>query len=267
MAISSAASFAPIRRGPGEKIFSEGEPGRTLFVVHEGRVRLVKAAAGEPARTLAILEKGDFFGEGSVFDESPRGHSAEAVDETSLIELDGAALQKAVAANAEIAIRMIRVLSSRLRDAERVAEPLPERPAPQPVPVPVPHAAPPSPVDSLLDSLRPAPVRAEASGPMLISEAGNGSFTLSGAESLIGRYDPLTDTQPEVDLAALDTRRSVSRRHARIAAVNGNYFITEEAGAINGTFVNGARLATGRPVPLKDGDAIGIGGVGLIFRL
>ena len=84
---------------------------------------------------------------------------------------------------------------------------------------------------------------------------------------MIGRYDPVTETQPAVDLTPLDIKRSVSRRHARITAAQGNFFLVEEVGALNGTFVNGTRLTTGRPTPLKDGDCLGLGTVNLIFRL
>ncbi len=84
---------------------------------------------------------------------------------------------------------------------------------------------------------------------------------------MIGRYDPVTETQPEVDLTPVDIKRSVSRRHARITVANGNFFLVEEVGALNGTFINGTRLVSGRPTPLKDGDSLGLGTVKLIFRL
>ena len=32
----------------------------------------------------------------------------------------------------------------------------------------------------------------------------------------MGRFDPVTEMRPEVDLTSLDLKRSVSRRHARL---------------------------------------------------
>ncbi|MEN6632923.1 MAG: FHA domain-containing protein, partial [Candidatus Polarisedimenticolia bacterium] len=91
-------------------------------------------------------------------------------------------------------------------------------------------------------------------------------FPLSGGEMLVGRYDPVTETQPEIDLGALDTKRSVSRRHARLFERDGVWHVVEEGGALNGTFVNGVKLQQGRPAPLSDGDTVSLGMVRLVFR-
>lgn len=66
-----------------EYIFREGQDGDALYIVLEGQVRISKdTAAGEEA--LAILERGDYFGEMALIDRKPRSadakaHSAEAV--------------------------------------------------------------------------------------------------------------------------------------------------------------------------------------------
>jgi pSer/pThr/pTyr-binding forkhead associated (FHA) protein len=92
------------------------------------------------------------------------------------------------------------------------------------------------------------------------------TFAIEGSETLIGRYDPVTDLRPDVDLTQVDLKRSVSRRHARIVRTGEGWVVTEEVGALNGTFVNGAKLVTGRPHPLADGDRLGLGMVKLVFR-
>jgi predicted component of type VI protein secretion system len=76
----------------------------------------------------------------------------------------------------------------------------------------------------------------------------------------------VTETQPEVDLTLIDIKRSVSRRHARISSRDGVYFLTEEVGALNGTFVNGVKLITGKPAPLNNEDRVSVGTVNLVFR-
>jgi len=43
-------------------------------------------------------------------------------------------------------------------------------------------------------------------------------------------------------------------------------FVMEEVGALNGTFVNGEKLITGRPHPLGEGDRLSLGMVKLVFR-
>ena len=64
----------------------------------------------------------------------------------------------------------------------------------------------------------------------------------------------------------IDIKRSVSRRHARISTRDGVYFLTEEVGALNGTFVNGVKLITGKPAPLNNEDRVSLGTVNLVFR-
>ena len=89
---------------------------------------------------------------------------------------------------------------------------------------------------------------------------------MAGSEALIGRYDPVTDLKPDVDLSSVDLKRSVSRSHARIFRTEEGHFITEEIGALNNSLVNGTRLVTGRAHPLQDGDRITLGMVKLVFR-
>jgi pSer/pThr/pTyr-binding forkhead associated (FHA) protein len=71
---------------------------------------------------------------------------------------------------------------------------------------------------------------------------------------------------PDVDLTQVDLKRSVSRRHARLVRTSEGYVLTEEVGALNGTLVNGTKLVTGRPHPVKDGDRVSVGMVKLVFR-
>ena len=71
-----------VQFAPGEIIFSEGDVGGEMFILQTGRVEIVKLIGGEDRR-LAILEKGDFFGEMSMLEEMPRNATARAVDQVS----------------------------------------------------------------------------------------------------------------------------------------------------------------------------------------
>ena len=55
----------------GEYVFREGDLGTEMFIVHEGQVEITKRIGGEE-KQLALLEKGDFFGEMSLLEELPR---------------------------------------------------------------------------------------------------------------------------------------------------------------------------------------------------
>jgi len=103
---------------PGEVIFDEGDPADRLYVIRSGEVELVREnSVGK--RAVARLGAGDFFGELGVVLGAPRTARAVAVSQTRLIALDRSTLEGMIVDQPEIAIRMIRVLVSRLIEAER----------------------------------------------------------------------------------------------------------------------------------------------------
>ncbi len=78
-------------------------------------------------------------------------------------------------------------------------------------------------------------------------------------ETSIGRRDPATGTQPDVDLSAYSGYRlGVSRKHA-VIRLNQTQLEIYDLGSSNGTSVNGARLTAHQPHPLRDGDEIMLG--------
>jgi pSer/pThr/pTyr-binding forkhead associated (FHA) protein len=99
------------------------------------------------------------------------------------------------------------------------------------------------------------------------SSDGKHQFPLLSDRAAIGRFDPVTGMRPEVDLSALDINRSVSRHHARLVHEGEGYALTEEVGALNGTYVSGKRLTTGKPARLHHGDEVSFGMVKLMFQV
>ena len=86
-------------------------------------------------------------------------------------------------------------------------------------------------------------------------------------EVLLGRYDSVTGHRPEVDLTDEDNNRNVSRRHARLLFKDQTYYIAEEIGTMNGTYINGNRIPTGVLTPIKDGDEVTLCRVPVIFKM
>jgi CRP-like cAMP-binding protein len=251
MAINPFQNFM-VRYGSGERIFTEGDLGTTMYIVQSGKVRLFRMVDGAK-RVHGTMEKGDFFGEMSILEGLPRTISAEAVDDAELIEINSITFDKMIKGNIEIAIRMLRKLSIRLREAERKIEHLQSVEARGPAPG---RPAPPQ-----------HPKAASAGAGARLEVEGEGIvFPLTGDETLIGRYDPVTELKPDIDLTQVDLKRSVSRRHARVLRAGEGYVLTEEVGALNGTFVNGTKLVTGRPHPIREGDKVGLGMVKVVFR-
>ncbi len=243
-----------VRYGAAERIFTEGDLGTTMYIVQSGKVRLFRMVEGQK-RVLGVMDKGDFFGEMSILEGLPRTISAEAVEDSELIEINSMTFDKMIKGNIEIAIRMLRKLSIRLREAERRIEALQTEGA-RPAVVSRPAPAP-----------RPAAPGGAVTGPRLEVEGESVSFAVGSSETLIGRFDPVTEMVPDVDLTQVDLKRSVSRRHARIVRTPDGYTMTEEVGALNGTYLNGRKLVAGRTYPLADGDRLSMGLVKLVFRI
>ena len=263
----------------GELLFAAGEPAHTLFVVQSGSVALEAPGAGEP-EILAIMEKGDFFGEMSLLEGTPRPFNARAQEPTDVIEISPALFDRMIRSNIELAVRMLRKLSLRLSEAEERNRSRPREAALQSVEEPateIGDAAPPTVTDGNGD--RPGAVASpppaepdtarsvESETACLINPDGPEVFPMNGSNIRVGRFDPVTGTRPEVDLTLLDLKRSVSRRHALLVADDGSFLLSEEVGALNGTLRNGERLSTGEPIRVQDGDQLSFGGVTLVLQL
>lgn len=249
---SNAAASPVVHFQAGETIFAEGDAGTEMYIIQSGRVEVLKQMAGEERR-LAILEKGDFFGEMALLEKVPRNATVRALEKTSTLSVGSSTFDQMVRDNPEIVVRMMRKMSSRQRQMEdelaamasRASEPPTEPPVRQP----------------RRSMTTPRAVH------KLVSEDGGAEFHLSiGSETTIGREDPVTGIDPDIDLTELDTQRTTSRTHAKLYHRGRKFFLVEEIGTSNGTFVNDYRLETGVPVEVQDGDRVGFGLVRLLFR-
>jgi len=243
-----------VRFKPGGTIFRENEPGTEMFIIREGQVEILKNISGKD-RVLAVLDEGDFFGEMSVLDDLPRSATARAKGEVVLLRIDRSTFDQMVRHNPEIPVRMLRKLSRRLRAADPGAAEVDVQVS---VSGAVPAAAAPT----------AAAAPAAAAGPRLVHQQTGSVFPLAaaGAETFVGRYDAATGIHPEIDLKPVDTDRSISRRHAKIVQHDGRFFVVEEIGTTNGTFVNRRRVEKGSEVEFQDGDEVQFGLVRTVFR-
>lgn len=72
---------------PGDALFHEGDAGDAMYIVLEGRVRISKHIPGAGEEALAILERGDYFGEMALIDRQPRSAEAKAHDADGAVVL------------------------------------------------------------------------------------------------------------------------------------------------------------------------------------
>lgn len=237
----------------GVVLFREGDEGEEMYIVQSGRVAIKKRIKDGSEATLAVLEKGDFFGEMAILERMPRSATAEVIEAGDLIKIEGEVFGDMIKANPEIAIRMLRKYSIRLREMTRQIETalagggaLPEAQEVRPVQT-------------------AATMQAEALCYFIANQSGN-IFPVFKSDSLLGRFDSVTGTRPEVDLTNEDQSRNISRRHARVVVKDGRFFVAEEIGTMNGTFLNGTKLANGVLTPINDGDELMLCRLALTFK-
>ncbi len=101
----------------GERIFSSGEQGDSLFVVVDGEVVLTREG-----RHLVTCGRTEFFGELAVLDRQPRSGDATASKDARLLRLASADLEELLAERPKAAREILRVLATRLRQSRPAGE-------------------------------------------------------------------------------------------------------------------------------------------------
>jgi CRP-like cAMP-binding protein len=253
-----------LKRFPkGTVLFHEGDEGEEMYFIRSGKVAIKKRVPhGES--TLAVLEKGDFFGEMALLERIPRTAGAEMVEDGDLIVIDSEVLGDMLKSNPEVAVRMLRKYSLRLRETTKQIEELAAKAEAPAASAGVSAATVEKAVVSAVQA--PAPQQTEAIAYFISKSSGN-VFPVFKADALIGRYDSVTGMSPEVDLTHEDSARNISRRHARFLLKEGRPFVAEEIGTMNGTYLNGHKLATGVLTPINDEDELTLCRLSLTFRL
>jgi CRP-like cAMP-binding protein len=257
----------------GATLFEEGDDGEELYIIRSGKVAIKKKVPhGEV--TLAVLEKGDFFGEMAMLEHIPRTAGAEMAEDGKLIVINSEVFGDMIKANPEIAVRMLRKYSLRLRETTKQIEELAAKAeasvavgvVPEAEASPVSTAQPPKEEQAEEDEGAAAPQQTEAMA-YFISKASGNVFPVFKNDALIGRYDSVTGSTPEVDLTQEDAARNISRRHARLVTKDGKHYVAEEIGTMNGTFLNSEKLPTGVLTPIKDGDELTLCRLSITFRV
>lgn len=115
-----AAALTEVKHPISAHIFREGDPGTSMFIIADGKVRISKMVPGIGEEALAILEKGQYFGEMSLIEEGPRSADAIAHSSCTLYELSRDKLDQVMFTDKELASVLlwtfVRTLSARLRE-------------------------------------------------------------------------------------------------------------------------------------------------------
>lgn len=125
MAEGQSPMFAKFgkRFAAGTVLFREGDTGEEMFILQSGKVKISKKIRGVE-KTLATLEKGEFFGEMAILNDKPRSATAETVEDCDMLVIDRKTFETLLRSNVEIAIRFIKRLADRLRETNDQMEAL-----------------------------------------------------------------------------------------------------------------------------------------------
>jgi CRP-like cAMP-binding protein len=107
----------------GTVLFQEGDRGEEMFIIQAGKVKISKRIRGVE-KTLATLDKGEFFGEMAILNDKPRSASAETIEDCEMLVIDRKTFDVLIRGNSEIAVRFIKRLADRLREANEQMEAL-----------------------------------------------------------------------------------------------------------------------------------------------
>lgn len=101
----------------GKVLFRENDEGDLMYIIQEGNVRISKQIDGKE-HILAVLGKGDFFGEMAIVNRSPRTATATAVGTVHLLSFNREGFLGMIEKNARIALNIIDKLCRRLQQAD-----------------------------------------------------------------------------------------------------------------------------------------------------
>jgi CRP-like cAMP-binding protein/tetratricopeptide (TPR) repeat protein len=116
------ATFSSEERfSEGSMVFREGEKGDKLYIVLDGRVRISKFIPGVGEEALAVLDRGDFFGEMALIDDKARSADAKAHDgDATVLSIDRATLNEILSMDPHASLQFLnllcRMISRRLRE-------------------------------------------------------------------------------------------------------------------------------------------------------
>lgn len=100
----------------GELVCKEGDPGDTMYIIQQGKVKITKHIGGKE-HILAVLGKGEFFGEMALVTRIKRTATVITLSTVEVLEFDRRGFIDLIKKNAQIALNIIDKLCRRLHNA------------------------------------------------------------------------------------------------------------------------------------------------------
>ncbi len=110
-------SFSEEQFSAGQAIFLEGEWGDRMYLIHSGRVAIIKGDLDSPT-ILAFRNEGEIIGEMALLENRPRSATVIALDRLHLISINRQKFQDILHKMPSVSLSIMEMLSSRLRKTD-----------------------------------------------------------------------------------------------------------------------------------------------------
>jgi len=99
----------------GELLFRKGDPGRSMYMILEGRIQIYMESSDGQAAVLRVLESGQFLGEMALLDGGVRSANALTLTPCEVFVLERASFLNLITIYPELLMRLLSGLTERLR--------------------------------------------------------------------------------------------------------------------------------------------------------
>jgi CRP-like cAMP-binding protein len=101
-----------------QTLFQQGDPAESFFIVISGWIKVYRQTVDGEEGVLAILTRGDIFGEAAIFTGAGYPYAAEAAEDAHLIEIPCAILQSRARNSHDVMMRVIASMSREMRNLQ-----------------------------------------------------------------------------------------------------------------------------------------------------
>jgi len=237
----------------GDIIYNVGDEQNNFYIIDKGEVQIL---LGDNQVVLATLVTGDFFGEESLNENQNAAYTIEVIEDSEIIKISYSSLKEMMNKNREISLKILKKLSDKnliifnnllnLKTKSVTPEKIPKTNVDE---------------EEITSEKLSPDIKA-----YLIIQRSNRIVQLTKINTFLGRRDYTTGFIPDVDLTKEDEEKYISRKHSKISYSDGKFFLSEEPGAINGTFLNGTKLNTGVKYELNNEDEATLCHLNIIFK-
>ena len=121
--LEALARIAVLKRVPrGQEIFQHGDPAEGFYAVAAGKVKVFRASPLGKEQILHVFGPGESFGEIAVFERGEFPAGAQTLDDSQLLFFPRKAFSEAIRKDPELAMNMMALLATRLRQLVRKVE-------------------------------------------------------------------------------------------------------------------------------------------------